>query len=178
MKKTQDELNEKLSVAELRLYEGNKEGKDLYTPLSKVFIARDENTAFDVIKNKEEYPVYQMHDGVFYPACKMANSNLELGDIFCVVEKDLDMKTDIVQYMIDSPDFFYQRLPYLQERFDLCSDSQNAFYLLPTLKKYQRKIKKDRQELLTFKMFIQNRREKLIEKAQKGNSYKIKTNQF
>ena len=177
MEKTQKKLNEKLSVAELRLYEGNKYGKDLYTPLSKVFIARDENTAFDLLETAE-YPVYQMYDGVFYPACKMVNSNLELGDIFCVVEKDLDIKTDIVEYMIESPDFFYQRLPYLQERFDLCSNSQNAFYLLPTLKKYKRKMKNDRQELLTFKMLIQNRREKLIEKAKKGNSYKIKTNQF
>lgn len=178
MKKTQEELNEKLSVAELRLYEGNKDGKDLYTPLSKVFIARDENTAFDVIKDKEEYPVYEMYDGIFYPACKMANSNLELGDIFCVVEKDLDMKTDIVQYMIDSPDFFYERLPYLQNLFDSYSEKDKSPYMFLFLRKYQRKIEKDRQAEITYRMLRYNRRSKLIEKSQKGNSYKIKTNQF
>lgn len=178
MKKIQDELNKKLSVADLRLYEGNKNGKDLYTPLSKVFIVRDENTAFNVIKDKEEYPVYEMHDGVFYPACKMANSNLELGDIFCVVEKDLDMKTDIEQYMIDSPDFFYQRLPYLQKLFDSYSKGEKSSYVFLILRNLQRKIQKDSQEAITYRMLRYGRRKKLIEKSQKGNSYKIKTNQF
>ena len=55
-------LNERLSVADLRMYEGKKDGKDLSTSLSKIIIARDIDTSFDVL-NSEEYPVYASVDG-------------------------------------------------------------------------------------------------------------------
>ena len=88
-------LNERLSVADLRMYEGKKDGKDLSTSLSKIIIARDIDTSFDVL-NSEEYPVYASVYGNLVPGCNMASDELKLGELFCVVEKDLDMSEDII----------------------------------------------------------------------------------
>ena len=105
-------LNERLSVADLRMYEGKKDGKDLSTSLSKIIIARDIDTSFDVL-NSEEYPVYASVDGNLIPGCNMTSDELKLGELFCVVEKDLDMSEDIIEYMMDSKDFYFHRLSYL-----------------------------------------------------------------
>lgn len=169
-------LEEQLSVAELRLYNGKEDEKDSSILLSKVFIARDKNTAFDVF-GRGECSVYEMHDGVYYPATEMTSDNLNIGDIFCVIEKDLHIKTDLVEYMIDSPDFFYQRLPYIEERFRLFSKGENSSYLLPLLKQYQNKIRRDSENILSLKNILANRSELLKEGKEENGVSKIKTNQ-
>lgn len=135
-------LNEKLSVAELRIYEGFYDGKDRFLPLTKTIVVRDDNDCRDIISGKE-YNVYQMLDGKFYPFTNNTGEDVELGDVFCSIERDLSLKENIFNYMTESDDFYYYRLPYLQERFDLYSRCQSS-YVSPRLKYYQRKISNDK----------------------------------
>lgn len=162
-------LNEKLSVADLRMYEGKKDGKDLSTSLSKIIIARDKDTSFDVL-NSEEYPVYASIDGNLIPGCTMASDELELGELFCVVEKDLDMSEDIIEYMMDSHDFYFHRLKYAQERFNLYAKNDVSSFTLPMLLKYRRVVKKDVSKMRAFNMLVTTRRQKLIDKRKNKNS--------
>lgn len=172
-------LNERLSVADLRMYEGKKDGKDLSTSLSKIIIARDIDTSFDVL-NSEEYPVYASVYGNLIPGCNMASDELKLGELFCVVEKDLDMSEDIIEYMMDSKDFYFHRLKYAQERFNLYAKSDVSSFTLPMLSKYRKIVKKDEEKMRTFNMLVTSRRQKLIRKRERENSnaYVKTTNQY
>lgn len=172
----QEQLNEKLSVAELRFYEGidDSNNKDKSTYLSNVFIARDENTAFDLFE-RNEYPVYVIYEGELYPANKMTSDKPNIGDLFCVVKYDVDKKEDVVEHMMDSTSFFYQRLPYLEERFRLCS--KGSSFMLPLLKKYKKSMEEDRKRILEFKTSLLKRSE-LVAQKNNGDSYKKKTNLY
>ncbi len=136
-----DDLNEKLSVAELRIYEGFYDGKDRFLPLTKMIVVRDDNDCRNIISGRE-YNVYQMLDGKFYPFTNNTSYEMKLGDVFCSIEKDLSLKENVFNYMTESDDFYYYRLPYLQERFDLYSKCQSS-YVSPRLRYYQRKISSD-----------------------------------
>ena len=165
-------LNERLSVADLRMYEGKKDGKDLSTSLSKIIIARDIDTSFDVL-NSEEYPVYASVYGNLVPGCNMASDELKLGELFCVVEKDLDMSEYIIEYMM-------HRIKYAQERFNLYAKNDVSSFTLPMLLKYRKIVKKDEEKMRTFNMLVTSRRQKLIRKRERENSnaYVKTTNQY
>lgn len=171
-----EQLNEKLSVAELRFYEGTDDlnNVDKSTYLSNVFIARDENTAFDLFE-QNEYPVYIIYEGKLYPANKMTSDKPNIGDLFCVVKYDVEQKEDVIQHMIDSPNFFYQRLPYLEERFRLYSKTSS--FTLPLLKSYKKKIQKDMDSIKNFKQLLLKRCN-LVNQSKDDNAYKKTTNQY
>lgn len=77
--------------------------------------------------------------------------------------------------MMDSTSFFYQRLPYLEERFRLCS--KGSSFMLPLLKKYKKNMEKDRKRILEFKTSLLKRSE-LVAQKNNGDSYKKKTNLY
>ena len=167
-------LNEKLSVAELRIYEGFYDEKDIYVPLTKVIVARDDDNCIDCI-SASKYNVYQMEDGKFYPFCN-ASDELRPGDVFCTIEQDLNNNENIFNYMVDSYDFYYYRLPYLQERFNLYAKSASS-YVLPMLKDYQRRIKSDISKRQSVKTLLNEHVNILKEYYQElGNTKKIKMN--
>ena len=89
-----DDLNEKLSVAELRIYEGFYDGKDRFLPLTKMIVVRDDNDCRNIISGRE-YNVYQMLDGKFYPFTNNTSYEMKLGDVFCSIEKDLSLKENV-----------------------------------------------------------------------------------
>ena len=103
--------NEKLSVAELRIYEGFYEGKDIYVPLTKVIVARDDDNCIDCI-SASKYNVYQMEDCKFYPFCN-ASDELRPGDVFCTIEQDLNnnivMTFITIDYHIYKKDLIYMQ---------------------------------------------------------------------
>lgn len=148
-------LKKKLSVAILKLYDPKENDKNRAIFLSKIFITEDKNGAFDILSG-EEYKIYDLFNGTYLQSNNGKNK-LESGDMFCVIEKELDEKTDIIEYMIDSPDYFYQRLPYLQEKFRLFSKEKSS-YVFPLLKKYQQQMREDSENMIVFKEILQNKR--------------------
>ena len=111
-------------------------------------------------------------------ANEMTSDNMKPGDIFCVIKKDISMGTDIIEYMLESNDYFYQRLPYLQERFTLFSNKDTSSYLYPIIKDYNKRISKDINSMLTFNTLVTIRRQKLIDENKNDNVYKKTTNQY
>ncbi len=148
-------LNEKISVAELRMYEGFYDGKDRCLPLTKMIVARDNDLCLD-IKTGEKCDVYEMINNKLEPKTSYSDE-LQLGDLFIMIEKDLAYNTNIFDYMIESDDFYFDRLPYLQERFDLYSKSSTS-YVLPELIRYKKKIAKDRDERRKMRSLLEERK--------------------
>lgn len=153
--KEKKDTKKKLSIATLNLYVPKESDKNRTIFLSKIFIIENQNGTVDML-SWEKYKTYELLDGT-YQQTNNSKNKLTPGDLFCVIEKELDEKTDIIEYMIESPDYFYQRLPYLQERFRLFS-KQKSSYVLPLLKNYQQKIRKDSENMIIFKEIIQEHR--------------------
>lgn len=168
-----NKLDEKLSVAELRLYEGFYDGKDRFVPLTKLIVVRNDDVCLDV-KTGEECEVYQMIDDVLEPFYTK-NNGLELGDLFLSIEKDIPYATNIFDYMIESSDFYYDRLPYLQERFDLYSNNKSSF-LLKILAEYKEKILNDREKRRQMKLLLEECEILKKHKNSTGKVLKINTN--
>lgn len=167
--KKDDISNKKIQRAELRIYEGKEDGINHYIPVTKVFVIEKNNIYFDVLS------------GSTYNVCDEENmSKLQKGDVFCEVEKPLEKSVSIFNYMVDSEDFFYHRLPYLQERFQLYSKSSS--FLLPLLIKYKRKIREDEENIKRCMYLLNNHCIKLKlysdseDKKEKNKLYQIDTN--
>ncbi len=148
------EKNISLLLGEIRIYEEETKNSIF---LSKIFIVKNEDKYFDLLSG-ESYKTYSSY------ADYKKDKKLKTGEIFCVLQETLNYKKDPIEYMIDSSDYFYQRLPYLQSRFRMFSKKENSSYLLPILKEYREKIQSDNEKLLILKEIIVRKREKEISK--------------
>ena len=103
------EKNISLLLGEIRIYEEETKNSIF---LSKIFIVKNEDKYFDLLSG-ESYKTYSSY------ADYKKDKKLKTGEIFCVLQETLNYKKDPIEYMIDSSDYFYQRLPYLQSSFSL-----------------------------------------------------------